>query len=169
LHDPRVARHGDTNDHGRGDDPLHQQLPRHAAVHLAAARHERGIPRYALCPAPQSARAAGTRVPRRRDDRAGDGAAGGRRRGARAVPLTWRVNSTMMRVDLDPALPPRATTSLTVAWHHQIPRNGRTGREHFTTGWLYQVAQWYPRAAVYDDARGWNTDQYIGSAELLPP
>ncbi|HKC46197.1 MAG TPA: hypothetical protein VKB63_01250, partial [Gemmatimonadales bacterium] len=85
---------------------------------------------------------------------------------AAAVPLTWRLNSTMMRVDLDRALPPHGTASLTVAWHHQIPRNGRTGREHFTTGWLYQVAQWYPRLAVYDDARGWNTDQYIGASEF---
>jgi len=85
---------------------------------------------------------------------------------ATATPLTWRVNSTMMRVDLDRPLPPHGVLSFAVAWHHQIPLRGRTGREHFTTGWLYQVAQWYPRLAVYDDARGWNTDQYIGSSEF---
>jgi peptidase M1-like protein len=83
-----------------------------------------------------------------------------------AVPLTWRLNSTMMRVDLDRPLPPHGVLSFVVAWHHQIPLRGRTGREHFTTGWLYQVAQWYPRLAVYDEARGWNTDQYIGSSEF---
>lgn len=87
---------------------------------------------------------------------------------ARAVTtaLTWRVNSTMMRVDLDRPLPPHGTVSLAVAWHHQIPRFGRTGRQQFPQGWLYQVAQWYPRLAVYDDVRGWNTDQYIGSSEF---
>jgi hypothetical protein len=83
-----------------------------------------------------------------------------------ATALSWRVNSTMMRVDLDRPLPPRAAVSLDVAWHHQIPRFGRTGRQQFPQGWLYQVAQWYPRLAVYDDVRGWNTDQYIGSSEF---
>jgi peptidase M1-like protein len=88
--------------------------------------------------------------------------------GARAAStaLTWRLNSTMLRVDLDRPLAPRAAVSLSVAWHHQIPRFGRTGRQQFPQGWLYQVAQWYPRLAVYDDVRGWNTDQYIGSSEF---
>ena len=80
--------------------------------------------------------------------------------------LTWRVNSTMMRIDLDRPLPPHSVTSIAIAWHHQVPRFGRTGREQFPAGWLYQVAQWYPRLAVYDDVRGWNTDQYIGSSEF---
>jgi len=33
---------------------------------------------------------------------------------------------------------------------------------------LYQVAQWYPRIAVYDDLRqrGWDTDPYLGNAEF---
>lgn len=83
-----------------------------------------------------------------------------------ATSLTWRVNSTMMRVDLDRPLPPHGVTSIALTWHHQIPRFGRTGRERLAQGWLYQVAQWYPRMAVYDDVRGWNTDQYIGSSEF---
>jgi hypothetical protein len=33
---------------------------------------------------------------------------------------------------------------------------------------LYEVAQWYPRIAVYDDLRrgGWDTEPYLGSAEF---
>jgi hypothetical protein len=33
---------------------------------------------------------------------------------------------------------------------------------------LYQVGQWYPRIAVYDDLRqrGWDTDPYLGNAEF---
>src|SRR5205814_999311 len=27
-------------------------------------------------------------------------------------------------------------------------------------------AQWYPRMAVYDDVRGWNTEQYLGQGEF---
>jgi hypothetical protein len=83
-----------------------------------------------------------------------------------ATTLGWRVNSTMMRVDLDRPLAPHGVTTIAIAWHHQIPLRGRTGRQEFPEGWLYQVAQWYPRMAVYDDVRGWNTDQYIGSSEF---
>jgi hypothetical protein len=82
------------------------------------------------------------------------------------APLTWRLNNTMMRVELDRPLPPRGVVSLGIAWHHTIPVQGRTGRHQYPQGWLYQVAQWYPRLAVYDDVRGWNTDQYIGSGEF---
>ncbi len=83
------------------------------------------------------------------------------------VALTYRVNSTMMRVDLDRPLPPKGIVRLDIAWHHQIPANGRTGRtKQGALGWLYQVAEWFPRMAVYDDVRGWNVDQYIGSGEF---
>src|SRR6266496_4925529 len=55
-----------------------------------------------------------------------------------------------------------------VAYRFQIPEHGsdRMGRERFPEGWLYEVAQWYPRMAVYDDVRGWNTEQYLGQGEF---
>ena len=86
---------------------------------------------------------------------------------AATAPLRYRINSTMMRVDLDRPLAPKGAVKLDIAWHHQIPLNGRTGRaKQGDRGWLYQVAEWYPRMAVYDDVRGWNVDQYIGSGEF---
>ena len=94
---------------------------------------------------------------------------GGGRPGEKTTrtPLTSRVNSTMMRVNLDRPLPSKGVVKLDIAWHFQVPRQGRSGRtQQGTLGWLYQVAQWYPRMAVYDDVRGWNTDQYIGSGEF---
>ena len=33
-------------------------------------------------------------------------------------------------------------------------------------GSLYEIAQWYPRMAVYDDVRGWNHEPYIGGGEF---
>ena len=33
-------------------------------------------------------------------------------------------------------------------------------------GALYELAQWYPRMAVYDDVRGWNTEPYLGQGEF---
>lgn len=81
--------------------------------------------------------------------------------------LQWWVNSTMMRVDLDRPLAPKTVATFDIGWHYQVPPNsGRTGRQQFPEGWLYQIAQWYPRLAVYDDVRGWNTDQYFGSSEF---
>jgi len=84
-----------------------------------------------------------------------------------ATPLSYRVNATMMRVDLDRPLAPRGVVQLDLAWHNMIPlEQGRTGREKFPQGWLYEIAQWYPRMAVYDDVAGWNTAQYLGSGEF---
>ena len=33
-------------------------------------------------------------------------------------------------------------------------------------GTLYEIAQWYPRVAVYDDVKGWNHEPYIGAGEF---
>jgi hypothetical protein len=33
-------------------------------------------------------------------------------------------------------------------------------------GWVYEVAQWFPRVCVYDDLHGWNTMPYLGAGEF---
>src|SRR3989442_2717971 len=83
-------------------------------------------------------------------------------------PLATTVNGTMMRADLDRPLAPGATVSLDVVYSFQVPEHGsdRMGRERSSAGWLYELAQWYPRMAVYDDVRGWNTEQYLGQGEF---
>jgi len=81
------------------------------------------------------------------------------RQAARSAPLRTTENGTMLRVDLDRALAPGSVTSLEIGYSFQVPQHGadRMGREQFPQGWLYEIAQWYPRLAVYDDVRGWNT------------
>ncbi len=81
---------------------------------------------------------------------------------------SYVVNGTMMRVDLDQPLPPRATLRLAMEFAFNIPEHGadRMGRQQFDGRWLYEMAQWQPRAAVYDDVRGWNTEQYLGQGEF---
>ncbi len=71
---------------------------------------------------------------------------------------------TMLRLDLQRPVAPSETIELTVAWHFTVPENGaaRMGRD----GRLYEIAQWYPRLAVYDDVHGWNTLPYIGPGEF---
>ena len=86
----------------------------------------------------------------------------------RRASLSIVVNGTVGRLDLDRPLVPGATAQLEIAYSFPIPEHGsdRMGREHFPEGWLYEIAQWYPRLAVYDDVRGWNTEQYLGQGEF---
>ena len=74
----------------------------------------------------------------------------------------------MMRVDLPHPLAPGATATLSLAYRFQIPEHGsdRMGRHHYTGGWTYELAQWFPRLVVYDDVNGWNVDQYLGQGEF---
>lgn len=71
---------------------------------------------------------------------------------------------TTLRVDLPEPLTPGSSTELSIAWHFVVPPSGaaRMGRD----GDLHEVAQWYPRVAVYDDVRGWNHEPYIGAGEF---
>jgi hypothetical protein len=80
-------------------------------------------------------------------------------------PVTPQVNGTMMRLDFPRSLRPRGgTIDIAMEFNFQIPDHGsdRMGRD----GKLYEIAQWYPRMAVYDDVAGWNTDPYLGQGEF---
>src|SRR5690606_11356787 len=33
-------------------------------------------------------------------------------------------------------------------------------------GWVYEIAQWFPRMCVYDDIQGWNVLPYVGAGEF---
>ena len=74
------------------------------------------------------------------------------------------VYGTTMRIDLPRPLAPGSTLELDLAWRFPVPDYGagRMGRD----GSLYEIAQWYPRMAVYDDVRGWNHEPYIGAGEF---
>lgn len=71
---------------------------------------------------------------------------------------------TMMRIDLPAPLASRSSVTLEFTWRFTVPEQGagRMGRD----GALYEIAQWYPRMAVYDDVRGWNHEPYIGAGEF---
>jgi Peptidase family M1 domain len=81
-----------------------------------------------------------------------------------SVSLKTRVDDTMMYMDLVRAIPPGGSTQFDLKYAFNVPEHGadRMGRD----GSLYQIAQWYPRMAVYDDVNGWNTDQYLGQGEF---
>jgi len=79
--------------------------------------------------------------------------------------VVGKTDDTMMRIDLDAPLAPHgATLSIGMQYAFVVPEHGsdRMGRDST----LYEIAQWYPRMAVYDDVRGWNTDPYLGQGEF---
>ncbi|MEZ4413444.1 MAG: M1 family metallopeptidase [Gemmatimonadales bacterium] len=79
-------------------------------------------------------------------------------------PVTPVVYGTTMRLDLPAPMAAGAALDIVIRWRFKVPAfgGGRMGRD----GTLYEVAQWYPRLAVYDDLRGWNHDPYIGAGEF---
>ena len=84
-------------------------------------------------------------------------------------------NNTMMRVDLPTPLLPRQAVSFSVKWHYNITdqykQGGRSGYEYFADdkNYLYEMAQFYPRMAVYSDNQGWQHKQFLGNGEFTLP
>jgi hypothetical protein len=89
--------------------------------------------------------------------------------GQTAKKASYIVNDTRMQIRLDePVKPNGGTISLKLDYRFKVPMYGadRMSRLEVKQGWIYQIAQWYPRMAVYDDIRGWNNEPYLGSGEF---
>ena len=84
-------------------------------------------------------------------------------------------NYTMMRIDLPTPLRPGQSFAFNVKWHYNIndetKMGVRSGYEYFPEdkNYLYEIAQFYPRMAVYSDNQGWQHKQYLGSGEFTLP
>jgi hypothetical protein len=74
------------------------------------------------------------------------------------------IYGTTMRLDLPAPVAAGGVVDIEIAWRFTVPPYGAGRMGH--DGSLYQVAQWYPRLAVYDDVRGWNHEPYIGAGEF---
>jgi hypothetical protein len=89
--------------------------------------------------------------------------------------LTYTINKTMMRVNLPKPLKPKGTFAFSIDWNYNIndqkKLGGRTGYEYFEKdgNYLYEIAQWFPRMAVYDDVYGWQHKQFLGQGEFALP
>ena len=79
------------------------------------------------------------------------------------------VTDTRMQIILPSALKPKGgTIKLEISYSFEIPPTsaGRMGRTDTRNGAIYEIAQWYPRMAVYDDVQGWNTLPFLGQGEF---
>jgi hypothetical protein len=87
------------------------------------------------------------------------------------IPVT--IVQTMMRVDLPQPLMPGQSTEFTMDWSFNIHDRmsfigGRPGYEFFPKdgNYLYTMAEWFPRMAVYSDFEGWQHKQFVGRGEF---
>lgn len=87
------------------------------------------------------------------------------------IPVT--IVQTMMRVDLPQPLKAGEKTEFTMDWTFNIHDRmsfigGRPGYEFFEKdgNYLYTMAEWFPRMAVYSDFEGWQHKQFVGRGEF---
>ncbi len=86
------------------------------------------------------------------------------------VPASYLVSDTRMQVRLPTALAAKGGhLRLRISWHHTVPGpwGGRTAVTPTKNGDIYEMGQWFPRMAVYDDLRGWDTAPYLGQEFYL--
>jgi hypothetical protein len=91
-------------------------------------------------------------------------------------PLPATVNFTMMRVDLPEPLLTGDRCRLRIKWWYNIndrmkDGGGRSGMEYFPEddNYLYTIAQFFPRMAVYNEVEGWQNMQFFGRSEFALP
>tara|TARA_B110000967_G_scaffold146545_2_gene150012 strand:+ start:870 stop:3062 length:2193 start_codon:yes stop_codon:yes gene_type:complete len=88
---------------------------------------------------------------------------------------TVKVNHTMMRINLDEPLKAGESIKINIKWWYNINDRmeigGRSGYEYFKEedNYLYTIAQFFPRMAVYSDVTGWQNKQFLGNGEFTLP
>ena len=88
-------------------------------------------------------------------------------KGDRFVAAPYVVSDTRLMLHLpSPLKPAGGRIRLRIAYHYTVPGSsfgGRTAWSATPQGEIYDIAQWYPRMAVYDDVRGWDPLPYLGA------
>jgi hypothetical protein len=84
--------------------------------------------------------------------------------GGNTVAVQPIVSDTRAQLRLPAPLATGGTAVVDIRYHYMVPKEpwgGRTGWMDSPNGPIYSIAQWYPRMAVYDDLRGWDTLPYL--------
>ncbi len=85
------------------------------------------------------------------------------------VSADYLINDTRMQIRLNSPLKPKGgTIKIYIDYSFEIAPMGlgRSGWMDSKNGVIYDIAQWYPRMAVYDDIQGWNTLPFLGAGEF---
>ena len=85
------------------------------------------------------------------------------------VKAQYQVVDTRMQILLSRSLRANSdSVTIIIEYTFKIPEHGtdRMGRLETKNGWIYEIAQWYPRMCVFDNVLGWNTLPYLGQGEF---
>lgn len=89
--------------------------------------------------------------------------------------IPFYINNTMMRINLPQPLKKGEQYVMKLKWWYNINERakigGRSGLEYFKDedNYLYTIAQFFPRMAVYNDVEGWQNKQFLGGGEFALP
>ncbi len=89
--------------------------------------------------------------------------------------LSYKINETMMRIDLSKPLKQGQSFSFKIKYSYNINDRmkigGRSGYEYFEEeeNAIYTIAQFFPRMAVYNEVEGWQNKQFLGRGEFSLP
>lgn len=84
------------------------------------------------------------------------------------TPASYSITDTRMQIRLPKELKSKSNVQFKINYAFPIPEYGtdRMGRLETRNGWVYEIAQWFPRMCVYDNVNGWNTLPYLGQGEF---
>jgi hypothetical protein len=89
--------------------------------------------------------------------------------------LLYKINETMMRIDLQKPLKKGQSFSFKIKYSYNLNDRmkigGRSGYEYFKDeqNSIYTIAQFFPRMAVYNEVEGWQNKQFLGRGEFTLP
>ncbi|WP_419826380.1 M1 family metallopeptidase [Sphingomonas sp.] len=84
--------------------------------------------------------------------------------------VTPLVDDTRAELRLATPLASKGVATIRIRYRYAVPPDavgGRTGWTATKAGDEFSIAQWYPRMAVYDDLRGWDTLPYLAQEFYL--
>lgn len=87
----------------------------------------------------------------------------------KAVDANYVITDTRMQIRLTNAVKASGDViKIKIAYSFKVPEYGsdRMGTLETKNGIVYEMAQWYPRVAVFDDIEGWNVLPYLGAGEF---
>lgn len=88
------------------------------------------------------------------------------------IALSSMIDSTLMRITLPEPIPPMSEYSFSMEWSYTLNNSdviwARSGYEYFPKeeNSIYEIAQFYPRMAIYTDIDGWLTKEFLGAGEF---
>lgn len=79
----------------------------------------------------------------------------------------FKVEGTLLEVNLPQPINPGTTATLDLAWEAQVPEQIRRSGRNSKEGIAFSMTQWYPKMAHFDEF-GWHLDEYVAREFVAP-